>query len=184
MGSGQSKSLKQEMLNLLDEYLLGHISAKDLKNAVVPMLMVSTHKRGRKNYIEKYLLDISGKPEEELTREYLFSIRETIGGEQVTSEKDRKRVFKRTLRKLIERYFYEEIDETYYLSTLYDMMVDFETEWTSEKVIKDYFEKVQSYGSKLKSLTPASPILPELATALIEITNDFYESYYKGLWDE
>ncbi|MCI0445524.1 hypothetical protein L0152_20210, partial [bacterium] len=104
------KSLKQEMLNLLDQFLQGYLSAKDLKNAIVPMLIVSTHKQGRKNYIEKYLLDLSGRNESELTRDYIFTLREMIGGDAVTGEKDRKRVFKRSLRKLIERYFYEEID--------------------------------------------------------------------------
>ena len=176
-------SVKMEMVRLLDQFLLGHISQKDLVNACVPMLMLSQNKRGRKNYIEKYLMEISGKSEQELTREYVYQIRETIKGEVVTSEKDRPKVFRRTLRKLIERFMYDEIEESYYLSMLSDMMVDFYQEIQTEPEAKRFFDNLQILFSR-KDLQATQSLEVSSLPTVLEMTLDFYDSYFKGLWDE
>lgn len=175
-------SLKKQTVHLLDQFLLGYISAKDLINAAVPMLMVSQNRRGRKNYIEKYLVELAGKPETELTRDYIYKIRETIKGEVVTSEKDRSKVFRRTLRKLIERYLYDEIEEPYYLSMLSDMMVDFYDQIQTEPDVKRYFDLIQKMFTEKKthSETPTEEPLAGIKAS----TLDFYDHYFKGLWDE
>jgi hypothetical protein len=180
---GEKKaSLKSEMVWLLDQFLLGYISSKDLISGVVPMLMLSQHKRGRKNYIEKYLMEIAGKTEQELTREYVYKIRETIKGEVVTSEKDRSKVFRRTLRKLVERFMYDEIEEPYYLSMLSDLMIDFHKEIQAEPEAKRFFDNLQILFSSKESSAQnqATPPMP----SVMDMSMDFYESYFKGLWDE
>lgn len=182
--SGNNKSsLKKDMVRLLDQFLLGYISAKDLMGGVVPMLMVSQNKRGRKNYIEKYLMEISGKTEQELTREYVYKVRETIKGEVVTSEKDRSKVFRRSLRKLVERFMYDEIEEPYYLSMLSDLMIDFHKEIQAEPEAKRFFDNLQVlFSSKNSTATRDQAVQP--APTVMDMSMDFYESYFKGLWDE
>ena len=169
-------SLKKQTVQMLDQFLLGYISPKDLINAAAPMLIVSQSKRGRKNYIEKYLMELSGKTEQELTREYIYKIRETIRGDVVTSEKDRAKVFRRTLRKLLERFIYEEIEEAYFLSMLSDIMVDYDLEIQAEPDVKVFFAKIQTLFS-LANQTKQAP-------SVINVTLDFYDSFFKGLWDE
>lgn len=182
--SGEKKtSLKIEMVRLLDQFLLGYISAKDLIGGVVPMLMLSQNKRGRKNYIEKYLVEISGKTEQELTREYVYKIRETIKGEVVTSEKDRSKVFRRTLRKLVERFMYDEIEEPYYLSMLSDLMIDFHKEILAEPDAKRFFDNLQILFSSKSSTAAQNQTVPS-TPSVMDMSMDFYESYFKGLWDE
>lgn len=182
--SGEKRtSLKIEMVRLLDQFLLGYISAKDLIGGVVPMLILSQNKRGRKNYIEKYLMEISGKTEQELTREYIYKVRETIKGEVVTSEKDRSRVFRRSLRKLVERFMYDEIEEPYYLSMLSDLMIDFHKEIQAEPDAKHFFDNVQVLFSSKDSTATRNQSVPPPPT-IMDISMDFYENYFKGLWDE
>ena len=179
----KKKSLKNEMVRLLDQFLLGYISAKDLIGGVVPMLMVSQNRRGRKNYIEKYLMEIAGKTEQELTREYVYKIRETIKGEVVTSEKDRSKVFRRSLRKLVERFMYDEIEEPYYLSMLSDLMIDFHQEIQAEPEVKHFFDNIQILFSEKDSPPQQNQTAPPIPSVM-EMSLDFYESYFKGLWDE
>lgn len=176
-------SLKKQTVHLLDQFLLGYISAKDLINAAAPMLMVSQNRRGRKNYIEKYLMELAGKTEKDLTRDYIYKIRETIKGDVITSEKDRPKVFRRTLRKLLERYIYEEIEETYYLSMLSDLMVDFHLEIHTEPDVKRFFDKVQNMFSETSQTIPKTEETGS-TPSVIEVTLDFYDNYFKGLWDE
>ena len=180
---GEKSSLKKQTVVMLDQFLLGYISAKDLINAAAPMLIVSQSKRGRKNYIEKYLMELAGKTEQELTREYIYKIRETIKGEVITSEKDRSNVFRRTLRKLIERFIYEEIEEAYYLSMLSDLMVDFHQEVQSEPEVKGFFDKMQLLVTGAYQSGTQMP-KGEPLTSVIEVTLNFYDGYFKGLWDE
>ncbi len=175
---GLSKSLKKQMVELLDQYLLGYISPKDLLKATVPMVMVSTHKKGRKNYIERMLLELSGKSEHELTRDYIYAMREMLTDE-VSDPKDRKKVLKRTLRKLIERYVFEEIEMPYFLSMIYDLAVDFHVEIASETAIKHLIDSIQ-----LLNFSPEVGSSPESEKQLVDLVTDFYEDYYKGLWDE
>lgn len=171
------------MVLLLDQFLLGYISSKDLINAAAPMLIVSQNRRGRKNYIEKYLMELAGKTEQELTREYIYKIRETIKGEVVTSEKDRPKVFRRTLRKLLERFIYEEIEEAYYLSMLSDLMVDYHLEIRTEPDIKRFFERIQTLFSDTNQKESQTSENKSISS-VIEVTLDFYDNYFKGLWDE
>lgn len=171
------------MVRMLDQFLLGYISSKDLVGGVVPMLMLSQHKRGRKNYIEKYLMEIAGKTEQELTREYVYKIREIIKGEVVTSEKDRSKVFRRTLRKLVERFMYDEIEESYYLSMLSDLMIDFHKEIQAESDAKRFFDNLQVLFSSKSSTAAQNQTVPPTPTVM-DMSMDFYESYFKGLWDE
>ncbi len=170
------------MVHLLDQFLLGYISQKDLINACVPMLMLSQNKRGRKNYIEKYLMEIAGKSESELTRNYIYRIRETIKGEVVISEKDRSKVFRRSLRKLAERFMYDEIDEANYVSMLSDMMVEYHQEILAEPEVKRFLDGLQILLSRkdLPTTSPESIVSP----SVMDMTLDFYDNYYKGLWDE
>ncbi len=177
-------SLKTQVIRVLDQYLLGYISARDVINASVPLLMLSAHKRGRKNYIEKILTEIASKPEEELTRDYIYDIREFILGETAIKEKDRKKVLRRSLKKLIERYLFDEIDFSYFLSTLYDMMCDFYQEIENEETIKNFFDAIVAQTRPLMK-TIASPssagINEEKVSAFIA---NYYNDTFKSLWDE
>jgi hypothetical protein len=177
------KSLKKQMVQLLDQFLLGYISAKDLKHAAVPMLTLSANKRGRKNYIEKYLMEIAGKSDKDLSRDYVYRLRETITGDVITSEKDRAKIFKRSLRKLIERLVYEEIDSSYFVTTLYELMFDYDAEANAEKEIKSFFEKIQKLTT-YPSDSEASISSEASAQSILQVSLEFYEAYYKGLWDE
>ena len=177
------KSLKKQMVQLLDQYLLGYISAKDLKKGAVPMLTLSASQRGRKNYIEKYLMEIAGKSDKDLSRDYVYRLRETITGDVITSEKDRTKVFKRSLRKLIERLVYEEIESDYFVTLLYELMFDYDAEVNAEKEIRSYFEKIQKltkYPGDSETILSSDAS----AAAIIQVSLEFYDSYYKGLWDE
>lgn len=177
------KSLKKQMIELLDRFLLGHISGQELLDATVPMMMVSTHQLGRKNYIERYLIELSGKAESDISRDYVYSMRETIAGYSVNA-KDRKKVLKRTLRKLIERYLFEEIDSTYYLSVLFDLAVEHDAELTTEPEVSTYLDRVQALNFHPETAAMAGSSPEKAETQLAELTTDFYEAYYKGLWDE
>ncbi len=179
--SGSRGSLKKDMIRLLDQFLLGFVSPKDLKNAVIPMLMVASHKKGRKNYIEKYLLDISSKDDAQLTRDYIYRMREYISGDSVPSEKDRKRVLRRSLRKLIERYLFDEIDGPYFISSLADLAVEYSNELEPE--VQLLIDDVQAYAHFLREARQMNTDPPD-EEALVERVNGFYESYFKGLWDE
>lgn len=177
------KSLKKQMLHLLDQYLLGYISANDLIKASVPMLTLSANKRGRKNYIEKHLMEIAAKSEQDLTRDYVYRLRETITGDVITSEKDRSKIFKRALRKLIERFLFEEIESGYFITMLYEMMFDYDAEMNTEKEIRTFFEKIQivtTYPSEVSGVMPSDTS----AEAIFDTALVFYDSYYKSLWDE
>ncbi|MBX7151013.1 hypothetical protein K1X84_05195 [bacterium] len=174
----KSKSFKKEMIRILDQFLRGYISAQELKKSAVPMLMVSANKKGRKNYIEKYLMDIAGKPDAELTRNYIFGIRENIAGEQIVSPKNRKLLLRRSLRKLIERLLFDEIDNEYFLSMLFDLAVDFHDQVNTEPEIKFFIETI--HNQTRQSAASASKKIE----AVIESISSFYENYYKGLWDD
>lgn len=176
-------SLKRQMVGILDQFLRGVISARELRSAALPLLQISAHKRGRKNYIERYLVDISGKKDSELTRDYIYELRDMIIGDAVTSEKDRGRVFKRTLRKLIERYFYEEIEEAYYLSLLYDLMFEFDSEVEREPAVKNFFAQIQS-ATPIHDDQMTVVEIAETQDVIYDKTMDFYEEYFKSLWDD
>ena len=178
----RKKSLKKEVVHLLDEYLLGHISAKDLIQATIPLLMVSENKRGRKNYIEKYLMELGGKSEAELSRDYVFEVRETIKGDRIVSQKDRSKLMRRALRKLIERYLYDEINEEYYLSTLSDLMFDYHQEIGFDQELKNFFDRLLSVIPPAENLEATVPKTTDAEWVLNE-TADFYDSYFKGVWD-
>lgn len=167
------------MIRILDQFLRGYISAQELKKSAVPMLMVSTNKKGRKNYIEKYLMDIAGKPDQELTRNYIYGIRENIAGEQILSPKNRKMLLRRSLRKLIERLLFDEIDHEYFLSTVFDLAVDFHDQIETEPEIKIFIDAIHRQAQPSVALSPA-----ERMEAVLESVTVFYESYYKGLWDD
>jgi hypothetical protein len=177
-------SLKTQMVELLDKYLLGYISPKELINAAVPMLMISTHKRGRKNYIEKLLMDISSRPENQISREYIYQIRETIIGEGVIPEKDRKKVLKRTLKKLIERLIFEEIEVGYFISSAYDVMCDFHEEIELEPIVKSFLESIRTFSDDLPKMKNGMTDSSKIFTPLIQLITEFYDINFKGLWDE
>ncbi len=179
--SASRTSLKKDMIHLLDQFLLGFVSPKELKNAVVPMLMVSSHKKGRKSYIEKYLLDISAKDDSELTRDYVYDVREFISGETISSGKDRKRVLRRSLRKLVERYLFDEIDGPYFISSLADLAVEYNNELEPE--MQKLIEDVHGYSQFLRE-SQQNGSDPPNEEQLVERVNGFYETYFKGLWDE
>lgn len=174
-------SLKRQMIDLLDKYLLGQISSRDLIRATVPMLMLSAHKRGRKSYIEKLLMDLSAKEETQITREYIYAMRETIIGETAINEKDRKKVFKRTVRKLIERLLFEEIDINYFLSTAFDLMTDYHDAIEGEPAFAEFFDQIRSFSEAIRNRTPENKAG---YAALAELILNFYQEQYKTLWDE
>ncbi len=173
-------SLKKDMIRLLDQFLLGYVSPRELKNAVVPMLMVSGHKKGRKNYIEKYLIDISSKEESDLTRDYIYGMREFLAGDSLPSEKDRKRVFRRALRKLLERYLFDEIDGAYCISALADLSVEYDAEL--EPDVRKFLDDVHAFSVVSRQALERNETPPD-EEALIERVNQFYEMYFRGLWD-
>ncbi len=177
------KSLKKQMIELLDQFLLGYISGKELINATVPMMMLSANKRGRKNYIEKYLIELSGKEASEVSRDYVYAIRESITGDAVNT-KDRKQVFKRTLRKLIERYLFDEIDTSYFLSVLFDLAVENDADISTEKDIQQLLDRIQAlnFHAETAALAGSSPEAAE--ASLVEMVTAFYQEYYRSLWDE
>lgn len=174
----KNKSFKKEMIRILDQFLLGYISAQELKKTAVPMLMVSANKKSRKNYIEKYLMDIAGKPDTELTRNYIYGIRENIAGEQIISPKNRKLLLRRTLRKLIERLLFDEIDHEYFLSALFDLAVDFHDQVNTEPDVKFFIDTIHNRSQQMIASSAA-----EKMEMVIEAATTFYENYYKGLWD-
>lgn len=180
----QKVSLKKQMIDLLDKYLLGYISSRELINAAVPMLMISSHKRGRKSYIEKFLIDISSRPEEGISREYIYRIRESMAGEGAISEKDRKKILKRTIKKLIERMMFEEIDIVYFLSNIYDVMCDFDEEIETEPAVKSFLESIRMFSDELRKKQEAEGENPSHYAPLVEMVTDYYEKNYKSVWDE
>ncbi len=177
------KSLKKQMLQLLDQYLLGYISANDLIKASVPMLTLSASKHSRKSYIEIYLMEIAGKSEKDLTRNYVYRLRETIIGDVITSEKDRSKIFKHALRKLIERFLFEEIESGYFITMLYEMMFDYDAEMNAEKEIRSFFEKIQVVTTYSDGTSDAVSS-DTSAETIFDTALAFYNSYYKGLWDK
>ncbi len=177
-------SLKKQMIDLLDKFLLGYISSKELINATIPMLMVSSHKRGRKSYIDKFLIDISFCPEESISREYIYRIRESIAGEGDISEKDRKKILKRTIKKLIERMMFEEIDIVYFLSNIYDVMCDFDEEIETEPEVKSFLETIRTFSDELRNKQKAEGENPSQYAPLVKMVTDYYLTYYKSVWDE
>jgi hypothetical protein len=177
-------SLKSQMVGLLDQFLLGYVSAKDLINATVPMLMLSGHKRGRKNYIEKFLMEIASKPESELTRDYIYNIREIILGEMSFNEKDRKKVLRRTIKKLLERYLFDEIDVPYFLSTLYDLLCDFHLEIEEEKPVKKFFDEIYLLAGHIQRINDSSDYSSVDEETLTHLISEFYNNNFKTLWDE
>ncbi len=177
-------SLKTQMVELLDKYLLGYISSRELINATVPMLMISGHKRGRKSYIEKFLIDISSRQEHEISRGYIYQVRETIIGEGTIPEKDRKKVLKRTLKKLIERLVFEEIDAEYFLSGVYDIMCDFHEEIELELPVKSFLESIRSFSDQLQQQQNEQSENMSRYGPLVQLITDFYDKNFKGLWDE
>lgn len=183
MGSENKVSLKKQMVDLLDKYLLGYISSAELIKATVPMLMLSGNKRGRKNYIEKYLMDISSKAENDISRKYIYQIRETIIGEGNIPEKDRKKILRRTIKKLIERLIFEEIDPEYFLSGVYDIMLDFHEEIEQEPVIRSFMDSVRLLSEDLQKIGEEKKSRDEFAP-ILDLVTDFYDTNYKGLWDE
>ena len=183
VGSENKVSLKKQMVDLLDKYLLGYISSAELIKATVPMLMLSGNKRGRKNYIEKYLMDISSKAENDISRKYIYQIRETIIGEGNIPEKDRKKILRRTIKKLIERLIFEEIDPEYFLSGVYDIMLDFHEEIEQESVIRSFMDSVRLLSEDLQKIREEKKSQNEFSP-ILDLVTDFYDTNYKGLWDE
>ncbi len=168
-----SPSLKKALLHILEKFLMGKISVRDLQNAVIPLLQISVHKPGRKNYIEKYLLEISAQGEK-LSRSEVYEIREKILGQFVNAD-EKRNPFKYTLRKTIERFLYDEIEAEYFIGLLSDLFVENENEWKNDMDLKNYFNVIQNtVPLEAKELD---------SERILDLTIEFYDRYYRSLWD-